>query len=193
MGVTGYAASCRTPLGPVRMASDGTALTGLWFEGQKYFPQSLDGELRAEALPVFGEVRRWLELYFSGEEPGFMPPLRLIGSDFQTEVWGLLRAIPYGETTTYGALAQKLARARGLPRLSARAVGGAVGRNPISILVPCHRVVGAGGSLTGYAGGMDRKAALLKLEGGFREGFFVPKTRDKRDLSFSTGCGKIER
>ncbi len=188
-----YVAACRTPLGPVLMAADGTALTGLWFEGQKYFPRGLDGAPREEALPVFDEVRRWLELYFSGKEPGFMPPLRLTGTDFQMEVWALLRAIPYGETTTYGALARKLARARRLPRLSAQAVGGAVGRNPISILVPCHRVVGAGGSLTGYAGGMDRKAALLKLEGGLLEGLFVPGRSAGRDLSFSAGCGKIEQ
>ncbi len=190
--MTRYAASCRTPLGPVWMASDGTALTGLWFEGQKYFPRGLDGESREAALPVFDEARRWLDLYFSGREPDFTPSLRLTGTDFQTEVWALLRAIPYGGTTTYGALARKLSRARGLSRLSAQAVGGAVGRNPISILVPCHRVVGANGSLTGYAGGMDRKLALLKLEGGFREGLFVPKGCAGRDLSFSARCDKID-
>lgn len=129
-------------------------------------------------LPLYGqqlrEVRRWLDIYFSGHEPDFMPPIHMIGSDFQLTVWELLTQIPYGETTTYGELAKRVAQKRGLPCMSAQAVGGAVGHNEISIIVPCHRVVGTGGSLTGYAGGVDRKQKLLTLEGADMTGLFVP-------------------
>ncbi len=166
-----YIAAYASPLGAVTLASDGQALTGLWFDGQKYFP-ALTG--RREDLPVFRQARAWLDAYFAGERPGAPPPLRPIGTDFQQQVWALLTAIPYGETRTYGALAAELARQRGLAHMSAQAVGGAVGRNPISILVPCHRVVGATGSLTGYAGGLERKQALLRLEGALREDFSLP-------------------
>lgn len=160
-----YRETFRSPLGTVTLASDGDSLTGLWFEGQRYYPGALEQESEEKDLPVFREVRAWLERYFSGKDPGPLPPLRVAGTDFQKEVWAVLRAIPYGQTRTYGDIARELARRRGLPQMSARAVGGAVGRNPISILVPCHRVVGANGSLTGYAGGVERKVALLKLEG----------------------------
>lgn len=154
-----------SPLGGFTLASDGEALTGLWFDGQKHFGAGLSGDAREQRLPVFAETERWLKLYFTGAEPDFTPPLRLIGTAFQREVWELLRQIPYGETVSYGALAARIAERRGLARFSAQAVGGAVGRNPISILVPCHRVLGADGSLTGYAGGLEKKAALLGLEG----------------------------
>ena len=154
-----------SPLGGITLASDGEALTGLWFDGQKHFGAGLSGDAREQRLPVFAETERWLKLYFTGTEPDFTPPLRLIGTAFQREVWELLRQIPYGETVSYGALAARIAERRGLARFSAQAVGGAVGRNPISILVPCHRVLGADGSLTGYAGGLEKKAALLGLEG----------------------------
>ena len=110
------------------------------------------------------ETKRWLDIYFAGREPDFLPPLHLAGSPFRQEVWALLRQIPYGETTTYRALAEAVARKRGLRRMSAQAVGGAVGHNPSSIIVPCHRVVGSDGSLTGYAGGIDKKMRLLTLE-----------------------------
>lgn len=113
---------------------------------------------------MLSEARRWLDVYFGGQEPDFTPPLHPAGSAFQQEVWALLRRIPCGQTTTYGALARQLAAERGLSRMSAQAVGGAVGHNVISIIIPCHRVVGANGSLTGYAGGIDKKAALLRLE-----------------------------
>lgn len=113
---------------------------------------------------MLSEARRWLDVYFGGQEPDFTPPLHPAGSAFQQEVWGLLRRIPCGQTTTYGALAKRLAAERGLSRMSAQAVGGAVGHNVISIIIPCHRVVGTNGSLTGYAGGIDKKAALLRLE-----------------------------
>lgn len=154
-----------SPLGPILLASGGDALTGLWFEGQKHFPGKLAAAGQA-ALPVFRETERWLEVYFSGREPDFMPALAPAGTAFQLAVWTLLRAVPYGETRSYGRLAAELAEARGLSRVSARAVGGAVGRNPISLLIPCHRVVGADGSLTGYAGGLERKRFLLDLEHG---------------------------
>ena len=161
----GYRFHLDSPLGGVTLASDGESLTGLWFDGQKHFGAGLSGNAREQRLPVFTETERWLKLYFTGAEPGFTPPLRLIGTAFQREVWELLRQIPYGETVSYGALAARIAERRGLARFSAQAVGGAVGRNPISILVPCHRVLGADGSLTGYAGGLEKKAALLGLEG----------------------------
>lgn len=152
-----------SPLGRIYLAADALGVTGLWFEGQKYFPPGL-AETGA-ALPALEEARRWLEIYFSGREPDFLPPLHPTGTAFQLEVWRLLREIPYGQTVTYGALARRLAARRGLAHMSAQAVGGAVGRNRISLLIPCHRVVGAGGTLTGYAGGLARKAALLRLEG----------------------------
>ena len=155
----------KSPLGLVTMASDGEALTGLWFDGQKYFGSTLDPFPEEDKeLPVFADADRWLDLYFDGEIPEFLPPLHLAGTAFQKAVWEILLTIPYGQTTTYGAIARKIAAQNGLPRMSAQAVGGAVGRNPISLMVPCHRVVGADGSLTGYAGGIEKKKALLKLE-----------------------------
>lgn len=154
-----------SPLGGITLASNGEALTGLWFDGQKHFGAGLSGSAEERALPIFEETERWLRIYFEGHEPDFTPDLRPAGSPFQQEVWELLRQIPYGETVSYGALAARIAQRRGLARFSAQAVGGAVGRNPISILIPCHRVLGADGSLTGYAGGVEKKAALLQLEG----------------------------
>ena len=159
-----YISRDQTPLGGVLLAADETGLTGLWFEGQEYFAQGLDGEHEERESPLLAQAKAWLAVYFSGREPEFEVPLHLMGTDFQKEVWALLRAIPYGQTTTYGALAARLAAQRGLPHLSPQAVGGAVGHNKVSILVPCHRVVGAHGSLTGYAGGIDKKRALLALE-----------------------------
>ncbi len=159
-----YVTSYSSSLGGILMAADREGLTGLWFEGQKYFALHLDPEHTEQETPVLKQARRWLDVYFSGREPEFSVPLHFIGTAFQKEVWELLRKIPYGQTCTYGDLAGKLASRRGLPHLSAQAVGGAVGRNGISILVPCHRVVGKNGSLTGYAGGLDKKEALLRLE-----------------------------
>ena len=155
-----------SPLGGITLASDGNALTGLWFDGQKYFAATLDTEHRETALPVFAEADRWLDLYFSGKASDFTPPLSMKTTAFRRAVWELLLTIPYGSTMTYGEIAALLAQKRGLPRISARAVGGAVGHNAISLIIPCHRVVGADGSLTGYAGGLDRKRRLLALERG---------------------------
>ncbi len=153
-----------SPLGEMLLAADDTGLTGLWFQGQKYFARSLEPEHREVELPVFETAKRWLELYFSGREPDFSVPLHLVGTPFQRDVWEILRTIPYGKTVTYGEIAKRLAGKRGLARMSAQAVGGAVGHNPVSIIVPCHRVLGADGSLTGYAGGIGKKTALLRLE-----------------------------
>ena len=170
-----YIAHAASPLGEITLSSDGEALTGLWFDGQKYFGATLDAGAQARELPVFAQTRRWLEVYFAGREPAFTPPLRPAGSPFRQAVWQVMAQIPYGQTRTYGQLAQIIGRQRGLARFSAQAVGGAVGHNPISILLPCHRVVGADGSLTGYAGGVGRKAALLELEGTDMTGLFSPK------------------
>lgn len=153
-----------SPLGGILLATDEIGLTGLWFDGEKYFADVLAPEHIARKTPILLETKRWLDLYFHGQKPDFTPPLHPIGSPFRQEVWGLLLQIPYGQTTTYGALAKQVAARHGLSRMSAQAVGGAVGHNEISIIIPCHRVVGADGSLTGYAGGIDKKAALLTLE-----------------------------
>lgn len=169
-----YTYSYQSPLGGITMASDGAALTGLWFDGQKYFSEGLADGAAAKTLPVFDETMRWLDIYFSGRRPDFTPPLNLKGTAFRKEVWQLLLQIPYGQTITYGQLAAQLAAHNGLKRMSAQAVGGAVGHNPISIIVPCHRVVGTGGSLTGYAGGLTKKLALLKLEGINTANFTMP-------------------
>lgn len=170
-----YISHYHSPLGDILLAADSAGLTGLWFEGQKYFALYLDKEHEEKELPVFEEAKRWLDIYFSGKNPDFQVPLHFTGTDFQNEVWEILYAIPYGQTTTYGEIAAQLAKKRGLPRMSAQAVGGAVGHNEISIIVPCHRVMGASGSLTGYAGGIEKKIELLRLEGALREDFFVPK------------------
>lgn len=170
-----YIARAASPLGEITLSSDGEALTGLWFDGQKYFGATLDADAKVRELPVFAQTRRWLEIYFAGREPDFTPPLRPVGSPFRQAVWQVMAQIPYGQTRTYGQLAQIIGRQRGLARFSAQAVGGAVGHNPISIILPCHRVVGADGSLTGYAGGVGRKAALLELEGTDMMGLYIPE------------------
>ena len=161
-----YTSRYRSPLGEMLLAADETGVTGLWFAGQKYFARHLDKEQVEKEIPLFATVKHWLDVYFAGSEPDLTVPLHFTGTAFQNEVWEILCTIPYGQTTTYGEIAKQLAARRGLPHMSARAVGGAVGHNPTSILVPCHRVVGLGGSLTGYAGGLERKRCLLALEQG---------------------------
>ena len=152
------------PYGRYVMAAEDGALTGLWLEGQKYFPSGLP-EPSGES-EIFARTRRWLDAYFAGRQPELSTlPLAPRGSAFAQSVWRLLLEIPYGQTVTYGQLAKRLAKQRGLSQLSAQAVGGAVGHNPISIIIPCHRVLGAKNQLTGYAGGLDVKTFLLKLEG----------------------------
>ncbi len=161
-----YTSKYESPLGNIILAADEIGLTGLWFEGQKYFALYLDKENEEKELPIFEQTKSWLAIYFSGAEPDFKLPLHFTGSEFQNEVWKILYQIPYGQTTTYGDIAKRLAKKKGIARMSAQAVGGAVARNGISIIVPCHRVVGSNGSLTGYAGGIDKKEALLKMEKG---------------------------
>ena len=164
-----------SPLGGITLSSDGTAITGLWFDGQKYFGATLPQHSVEQELPVFAQTRHWLDLYFRGDVPDFMPPLAPKATAFRSAVWKILGTIPYGHTMTYGAIADQIARQMGLSSMSAQAVGGAVGHNPISLLIPCHRVVGTNGSLTGYAGGIDKKIALLTLENADLSRLFVPK------------------
>ena len=168
-----YTCHYESQLGGILLAADEIGLTGLWFDGQKYFARELPAERTEKETPILTETKRWLDIYFTGTEPDFLPLLHPIGSTFRQEVWKLLLQIPYGKTVTYGELARQLAEKRGLPRMSAQAVGGAVGHNQISVLIPCHRVVGANGSLTGYAGGIQKKVKLLELEGTDVSGFFV--------------------
>lgn len=172
-----YLEAYASPLGPMTLAAatgeglpEGGAVVGAWFDGQKHDRAGLADDARATAAsdpaepPVLAQARAWLERYFAGADPGLTPALAPAGTNFQQRVWAQLRAIPRGSTTTYGRIAADLAAENGIPT-SARAVGSAVGRNPIIVLVPCHRVLGANGALTGYAGGPERKAALLRLEG----------------------------
>ena len=159
-----YQTKIASPIGQLTLASDGIALTGLWIEGQKYFASTMNQDsIFVSTLPVFEEARSWLDAYFAGASLPPLPKLAPKGSEFRQRVWKLLSEIPYGETRTYGMLARTL-REKGIPA-AAQAVGGAVGHNPILILIPCHRVLGANGSLTGYAGGLDIKKQLLLLEG----------------------------
>jgi methylated-DNA-[protein]-cysteine S-methyltransferase len=160
-----YVSELKTPLGPATARVAGDELTGFWFIGQKYYPTKPENRVQISDHPVFTKLETWLESYFSGYNPAQDFILNPQGTVFQKKVWKLLLQIPYGKFTTYGKIAGQLAAQEGIPSMSAQAVGGAVGHNPISLLIPCHRVVGADGSLTGYAGGLDKKTALLRLEG----------------------------
>lgn len=159
-----YIGGYESPLGSIRLEADEIGLKGLWFGGQKEAAPDFDGEWEVRSSPVLEQAGKWLDIYFAGREPDFLPPLHLLGTGFQKKVWEILCQIPYGQTVTYGDIARRLAAERGIARMSAQAVGGAVGHNPVSIIVPCHRVVGARGDLVGYGGGIEKKAALLKLE-----------------------------
>ena len=153
-----------SPLGEITLASDGEKLSGLWFVGQKFFAKTLEKEHEEKHLPIFDETNRWLDRYFSGKLPDFTPPLSPKGTPFRRSVWKILLTIPYGKTMTYGEIAKIIVRQNEYQYMSAQAVGGAVGHNPISLIIPCHRVLGADGSLIGYAGGLERKRWLLRLE-----------------------------
>lgn len=161
-----YTSHYDSPLGGITIASDGEALIGLWFDGQKYFAEALGPERTEKDLPVFEQAKRWLDRYFSGQKPDFTPPLRMKTTPFRKAVWEILLTVPYGETISYGEIARRIAGQRGVESMSAQAVGGAVGHNAISLMIPCHRVVGTNGNLTGYAAGMERKAKLLTMEKG---------------------------
>ncbi len=155
-----------SPLGEVRLRSDGESLTGLWFVGQVNDAKEIsDLEIKND-LPIFGQVESWLESYFSGKQTSITIPLQPKGTSFQQRVWKILQEILYGKTMTYGEIAQRIAKEKGVETFSAQAVGQAVGKNPISILIPCHRVLGKNGALTGYAGGVHRKEQLLRIERG---------------------------
>ena len=154
-----------SPLGEITLTGDGTALTGLWLPGQNQHPDIPERQAAGNDFPGFADTVRWLDLYFAGKDPGFVPAIRLNTTPFRKEVCGLLLRIPYGRTTTYGEIARRIAKDRGILRMSAQAVGGAVGHNPVSVIIPCHRVLGANGELTGYAGGIGYKVKLLETEG----------------------------
>lgn len=172
-----YMTTYQSPLGELLLAADEKGLTGIWFDGGKYFAEGLDVEHEKGQLPVLETAKSWLDIYFAGREPDFTPPLHMIGSPFRLSVWKHLLEIPYGETITYGEIAKRIAREMRIERMSAQAVGGAVGHNPVSIIVPCHRVIGADGSLTGYAGGLEKKVRLLTLEGVERISTWSKKSR----------------
>ena len=169
-----YIQKYASPVGGMLLAADEIGLTGVWFDGEKFFADNLPPEHAEKETPTLAAAKRWLDIYFKGREPDFTPPLHPVGSAFRLKVWDILLQIPYGQTVTYGWIAKELAAREGLARMSAQAVGGAVGHNEISIIIPCHRVVGTSGSLTGYAGGMNRKIALLKTEHVDMSRFFVP-------------------
>ncbi len=170
-----YTCKYKSPLGDILLAADEVGLMGLWFEGEKYFAKTLPDEHIPQETVILTEAKKWLDVYFSGEEPKFTPPLHPVGSTFRQAVWQILLQIPYGRTVTYGQIASEIVEMKKIPHMSAQAVGGAVGHNEISIIIPCHRVVGTNGSLTGYAGGIDKKIALLTLEHTDMSSFFVPK------------------
>ena len=171
-----YTANYDSPMGEILLASKEGALIGLWFTDQKYFLGSLKEPMEQKSdEPVLHDVQNWLDRYFAGEKPD-ISELHLApeGSAFRSAIWDILCQIPYGETMTYGEISKQVAAQFGKEHMSAQAVGGAVGHNPISVIIPCHRVVGASGSLTGYAGGINRKIRLLAHEGVNVNNFFVP-------------------
>ncbi|ALV25265.1 O6-methylguanine DNA methyltransferase [Campylobacter iguaniorum] len=170
-----YISHYDSPLGGITLGSDGESLIGLWFDDQKYFADTLDKQALVKELLVFEETKRWLDIYFGGEIPDFTPKLLMKCSKFRKSVWDIMLQIPHGHTMTYGQIAAKIAKENGLDKMSAQAVGNAVSHNSISLIIPCHRVVGTNGSLTGYAGGIDKKVQLLKLEKANMESFFIPK------------------
>jgi methylated-DNA-[protein]-cysteine S-methyltransferase len=170
-----YTFEYNSPIGLLTIASDGESITGLWIQGQKYYAAALESENSAMDLPVFERAKEWLSTYFTGKNPAFTPPLAPKGSPFRQAVWNILREIPYGKVITYGDIAKMIAKQTGKEKMSAQATGGAVGHNPISIIIPCHRVVGADGSLTGYAGGIKTKAKLLALEQADMSKLYVPR------------------
>jgi len=170
-----YLKKYESPLGVITLASDGTYLTALWFDGQKYDRDIMEKDAVWEDVPVLDETVKWLDIYFGGGVPDFTPPIKMFGSEFYKTVGQIMLEIPYGKTTTYGDIAKETAKRLGKEKMSAQAVGGAVGHNSISVIIPCHRVVGATGSLTGYAGGIEKKIKLLEIEKVDMSKLSVPK------------------
>lgn len=175
-----YSTTYQSPIGLVMLAATEESIAGLWLEGQKYFLGTVTEPLTENNdLPVFTAAKAWLDRYFTGKQPAIRElSLAPVGSPFRQMVWRILCDIPYGEVTTYGEIARKMAVLTGKDHMSAQAVGGAVAHNPVSIIIPCHRVVGTNGSLTGYAGGIDKKCKLLELEGVDLSKFFIPAKGD---------------
>ena len=172
-----YSTTYLSPVGALTLACDGKNIVGLWIEGQKYYGAAMSGKMVEKSdIPVFGKAKNWLDRYFNGKKPLVSElPLAPVGGKFRQMVWDVLREIPYGEVVTYGGIAEKIAAKTNRASMSAQAVGGAVGHNPISVIIPCHRVVGTNGSLTGYAGGIGIKVKLLELESADMSRLFVPK------------------
>jgi methylated-DNA-[protein]-cysteine S-methyltransferase len=164
----------QSPLGGITIASNGLCLIGLWFDGQKYFADTIEDNAIQRDLPIFEQTDKWLDIYFSGRAPNFTPPLLMKTTPFRKKIWEIMLAIPFGKTMTYGEIATKIAREKGIKQMSAQAVGGAVGHNSISLIIPCHRIVGTNSSLTGYAGGIAKKVKLLELEKVDLKKFFIP-------------------
>ena len=172
-----YSSKYQSPIGLITLACDGENIVGLWIEGQKYFGDTIPETMTENNnMPIFNGVKKWLDRYFAGKKPDISElKLAPIGGKFRQDVWEILCEIPYGETISYGGIAKKMAVKMKKESMSSQAVGGAVGHNPISIIIPCHRVVGSNGSLTGFAGGIDKKVKLLELEGVDLSRLFVPK------------------
>ncbi|MGP1514649.1 MAG: methylated-DNA--[protein]-cysteine S-methyltransferase [Bacteroidales bacterium] len=154
-----------SPLGIITLASDGKYLKGLWFNDQKYFASTLNKEYQIKDLPIFSLTCNWLDEYFDGKNPSFIPPIKIITTPFRQKILDILMTIPYGSIITYKTIATQIVIQEGVRHMSSQAVGSAVGHNPISLIVPCHRVIGSQGKLTGYAGGISKKLKLLQLEG----------------------------
>lgn len=171
-----YTTHYKSPIGDILLASKNNKLIGLWIEGQKYYLSNLKDEMKEEEKEILIKTKEWLDRYFKGEEPSINElDLDPLGSDFRKSVWKILCEISYGEVITYKDIAFTIAKQKDLKMMSSQAVGGAVSHNPISIIIPCHRVVGSNGSLTGYAGGIDKKVYLLKHEKVNMEKLFIPK------------------
>ena len=174
-----YKMNYSSPVGELTITTDGTHITGLWFANQPNYESKLKDKVVAQEQPIFQQVRSWLDRYFQGNNPTIDFPLKPTGTAFREQVWEILTTIPAGQTMTYGEIANKIANLNGKDKMSAQAVGGAVGSNPISILIPCHRVVGADGSLTGYGGGIDKKIKLLEIETVEMAALYRPKHSTK--------------
>lgn len=172
-----YTTKYHSPLGEILIACDDEGLTGLWFTNQKYYANNLNQNHIEKETDIIKETIKWLDIYFKGINPEFTIPLHLKGTSFQMEVWHILLTIPYGKTITYGKIADILAKRRGITKMSPQAIGGSVSKNPISIIIPCHRVIGSSNSLTGYAAGINKKIELLKLEQTYKEEFYIPKNK----------------
>ena len=162
-----YKSEYMSPIGNIILCCDEKEnIVGLWFEGQKYYADNIEGKIiENNSLKIFKKTKNWLNRYFSGKKPDIKEiPVKFIGNEFRKSVWKILCKIPYGKVITYNYIAKQIANQRGMTKMSAQAVGGAVGHNPISIIIPCHRVIGKNGKLTGYAAGLDKKTKLLELE-----------------------------